>query len=625
MAIKKIALRVSGMTCGHCEKRITEAVKRLKGIRSVAASFPKKRVEIAYDMDKVTESAIRAAIEQEGYRVLVSDNKKQPLGKVAPVFLIVLALYFIVRYAFGFDFINLIPRIDSTVSLLALFVTGLFTSVHCIAMCGGINLSQSVGTSEGAEGRFRKPLLYNLGRVISYTVVGGIVGGLGSVLFVSQTVKGVIMLIAAVFMILMSLSMLGWLPWWLVPRLPKGLTKKANQAKKGKGPLVVGLLNGLLPCGPLQAMQLYALSTGSLLMGALSMMLFGLGTLPLMLGAGLVFSMLKGKFTRGISRVSAVLVMLIAFVMVFNASGLFGWNGSASAANSQPSASAGTGKSITEQLEAKGYAVAELKDGVQVVEGQLKSSGYPSIAVQKGIPVQFNLVADDATLTGCNETVELPTYNVEKRLQAGDNIIEFTPDKTGSVTYTCWMGMVRGRIEVVDTLGLEDGTAAAEQPQPTDSVTDTADTTNIPLPASGSCCSNIQQTITEDSIAVAEVKSGKQVMTVAVGTSGYSPAVLVVQRGVKTQINIEPDSLNYCNGYIDFGSYGSLDLSAGELNLPEFTADQDFTFTCTMGMLQGYVIVVDDVTKVDTAEILNQVTEGVQTGSGAPTGGGCCG
>ncbi len=625
MTLKKAVLRVSGMTCGHCEKRITDAVKSIKGVRAVAASFSKKRVEVAYDTEKTTEDAIKAAIEQEGYLVLVSDGKKQPIGKVAPIFLIVLALYFIVRYAFGFDFINLIPRIDSTVSLVALFATGLFTSVHCIAMCGGINLSQSVGTSESAEGKFKKPLLYNLGRVISYTVIGGIVGGLGSVLFVSQTMKGIIMLIAAVFMILMSLSMLGWLPWWLVPRLPRIFTKQANKAKKGKGPLVVGLLNGLLPCGPLQAMQLYALSTGSLLMGALSMMLFALGTVPLMLGAGLVFSTLKGKFTRGISRVSAVLVMLIAFVMVFNASGLFGWSGTASAANTPPAVSTDTGTSVVEQLEAKGYAVAELKDGVQVVEAQLKSSGYPSIAVQKGVPVQFNLVADDATINGCNETVELSAYGVEKRLQAGDNIIEFTPDRTGTITYTCWMGMIRGSIAVVDNLGTDP--AATEQPE----TSEVADVVPSPAdeslsPVSGSCCGNIQQTITEDDIAVAEVNDGKQVMTVTVGTNGYSPAVLVVQRGVKTQINIDPESLNYCNGYINFGGYGSLDLSAGELNLPEFTADQDFTFTCVMGMLNGYVIVVDDVNNVDTAEILSQVTGTSQSGSGAPVGGGgCCG
>ena len=617
----KITLRVSGMTCGHCEKRITDAVKRLKGVRGVAASFPKKRVDVAYDSEKVTEDAIKAVIAQEGYRVLSNESRKQPIGKVAPIFLIVLAVYFIIRYTIGFDFINLIPRIDSTVSLIALFATGLLTSVHCIAMCGGINLSQSVGTSEGTQSRFKKPLLYNLGRVISYTVIGGIVGGIGSVMFVSQTAKGIIMLAAAVFMILMSLSMLGWLPWWLVPRLPKIFTKQANKAKKGRGPLVVGLLNGLLPCGPLQAMQLYALSTGSLLMGALSMMLFALGPVPLMLGTGLIFSLLKGKFTRGITRVSAVLVMLIAFVMVLNAGGLFGWNMTASAANTNPTASAeatqSADASVVEQLAAKGYAVAEVQSGVQVVEAQLKSSQYPSIVVQKGVPVQFNLVASDAILNGCNETVEFPAYDVEKRLQAGDNIIEFTPEKTGTISYTCWMGMIRGKIEVVDDFGT--GVAATTLPQATEPATETT----AQSPVSGSCCSNIQQTITQDSIAVAEVKDGKQVMTVTVGTNGYSPAVLVVQRGVKTQINIDPESLNYCNSYIDFGDYGSLDLSAGELQLPEFTADQDFTFTCVMGMLNGYVKVVDELSNVDTAAILSEVTG--QQSSDAPVLGGCCG
>lgn len=481
MKMQKTVFRVSGMTCGHCEKQINEAVKRVSGVRSVAASYPKKRVEVSFDAEKTPEEAIRDAIEREGYRVLVSDGKKHPFDKVAPVFLSVLALFFIVKYTIGFDFISFIPQIDETVSLVALFATGLLTSVHCVAMCGGINLSQSVGAAEDEAGKLKRPLLYNLGRVISYTAVGGVVGGVGSVLFVSQTVKGIIMLVAAAFMILMSLSMLGWLPWWLVPRLPKALARHANRAKAGRGPLAVGLLNGLLPCGPLQAMQLYALSTGSVLLGAFSMMLFALGTVPLMLGAGLVFSMLKGRFTRVVTRVSAALVMLIALLMAFNAGGLFGWNLIAAAGSEVPAPEAeNTPGSVVEDALAKGYAVAEMKDGVQVVEAKLARSGYPLILVEKGAPVRFNLSAEKSALSGCNATVVFPTYGVEKRLQAGDNIIEFTPDETGTFSYTCWMGMLYGKVVVVDDLG------AGATAVPDEDITD-AEQDDAPPGLSGCC------------------------------------------------------------------------------------------------------------------------------------------
>lgn len=622
MAKKKIMVNISGMTCAHCEKRVANAVRKLNGVEAISASFPRKCAEITYNTEKVSEKAIKDVIENEGYKVTsIGDNaKRQPVGKVIPIFLIVLAIYFIAKYTIGFDFINLIPRIDSTVSLIALFAVGFFTSVHCIAMCGGINLSQSVSSTEDTS-RFRRPFLYNLGRVISYTVIGGIVGGIGSVLFISQTAKGIIMLAAAAFMILMGLSMLGWLPWWLVPRLPKGLSKQANKAKKGKGPFIVGLLNGLLPCGPLQAMQLYALSTGSVITGAFSMLLFSLGTVPLMLGAGLVFSMLKGKFTRGITRVSAVLVVLIAVVMIFNAGGLFGWNlgGDVALAGSPTAQTQASNSALygSATLTSDGYIVAKVQDGIQAVEANLGSSKYPSIMVQKGIPVQFNIKADDSSINGCNETVEIAKFNIEKKLEAGDNIINFTPNETGTITYTCWMGMIRGQIKVVDSL---DNVASAPALTAPAGASPSPEISTAPV----SCCSvGGRKPITKDSVAIANIVNGQQTITVSVGDQGYSPAVLVVQKGVKTQIKFDPKQLNNCNGYIVFPELGgTLDLSKNELETPVITPESDFTFTCTMNMLYGYAKVVDDINNVDVDAIVNEVS---QYQPQSIPGGGCCG
>ncbi|MEI6101328.1 MAG: sulfite exporter TauE/SafE family protein, partial [Eubacteriales bacterium] len=239
MATQKSVFHISGMTCTHCEKRVAKAARRIAGVFTADASFPKKRVTITYDDQIASEAAIKKEIENEGYAVRTG-GQKQSFAKVIPVFLIILAVYFVLKYTIGLDFFNLIPKIDTTVSFIALFSVGLLTSVHCIAMCGGINLSQSVGREDGEKSRIRKPLLYNLGRVVSYTAIGALVGGLGSVLFISVTVKGIIMLAAAVFMILMGLSMLGWLPSWLVPRMPGKILVDANKAKAGKGPFVVG-------------------------------------------------------------------------------------------------------------------------------------------------------------------------------------------------------------------------------------------------------------------------------------------------------------------------------------------------------------------------------------------------
>ena len=453
-----VVFSVSGMSCAHCETRIQTTVLKIPGVSSARASFSRHRVEVTFDPERATEAAIRGAITSAGYQIVGEGRTRQPIAKVIPVALILLAVYLLLRYTTGFDFLGFIPKIDSTVSLAALFVTGLFTSVHCVAMCGGINLSQSVSSSGATKNALRNPLLYNLGRVISYTLIGALVGGLGSVLFFSETVKAILLIAAALGMLLMGLGMLGWLPWWLVPRVPAFLAVKAGKAGAGKGPLVVGLLNGLMPCGPLQAMQLYALATGSALTGSLSMLLFSLGTVPLMLGAGVAFSALKGKFTYVIQRVSAVLVVCFAVVMASSALSLIGVRGQSSnqidPAPAAPTAAAKQEEtqSLLQQALDKGYLPATVQDGVQTVQADLSPSGYPFIIVQKGIPVQFSIQADESAITGCNQTVVFPAYNVKKTLQPGANVIEFTPDETGIVPYTCWMGMQPGRILVVDDL-----------------------------------------------------------------------------------------------------------------------------------------------------------------------------
>lgn len=455
MTEKRTVVHVSGMTCTQCERSIVKAVRKLDGVLSVSASFPKRRAEAVYDADRIDEDKIREAIEKQGYRV---SGERQAVTDVLSILIIILALYFILRNTVGLDFFNMIPQIDQTVSLAALFVVGLLTSVHCIAMCGGINLSQSVGTGTEKKANLKRPLLYNLGRVVSYTVIGGIVGGLGSVLFISAAVKGVIMVVAGVFMVLMSLSMLGWLPHWLVPRLPRAWSERAGKVSAGRTPFVVGLLNGLMPCGPLQAMQLYALSTGSVLMGALSMLLFSLGTVPLMLGAGVVFSVLKGKFTRVILRISAVLVMLIAFVMLINATGFFGWTlfpssgGALAQAGPSQGGAADSGVSPDGYETVDGYTLAKLSDGYQEVTVDVQPSAYPPVIVQQGIPVKLNLRAAGNVINGCNGTIVIPQYDIQKTLQTGDNIVEFMPEGTGNVALTCWMSMIRSTIVVVDDL-----------------------------------------------------------------------------------------------------------------------------------------------------------------------------
>lgn len=222
--------------------------------------------------------------------------------------------------------------------------------------------------------------------------------------------------------------------------MPKIFATKINEQKKSNRPLYVGLLNGLMPCGPLQAMQLYALSTGDPFKGAMSMMIFSLGTVPLMFGLGALSTILTKKFTHRMMTVSAGLVVILGIFMFSNGIALSGF--------SVPF----TSTALTKSGSSANVATAEIKDGVQVVKTTLSSGRYEPINVQAGIPVKWTIRAAPDTINGCNNRIIIPEYNIEKKLEPGDNIIEFTAKESGTIPFSCWMGMIRGQISVYDNL-----------------------------------------------------------------------------------------------------------------------------------------------------------------------------
>ena len=441
--VKKIP--IAGMTCTGCETRIEGALTALPGVIQAQASAKDGVVSVTYNPSLVTLKNMQKVIEDQGYTI--GEAKKpeshQPPGiaKTAGISALVLA-FFLLGSRFGwFQVFNLFPVANSETSFGMLFVIGLLTSVHCVAMCGGINLSQCIGGN--GQGRFSgllPSLKYNLGRVISYTIIGGIVGAIGSVVQFTGTLRGMVQILAGVFMVLMGFSLSGLFPafYRLTPHLPKALGRRINKEKReSNSPLYVGLLNGLMPCGPLQAMQLYALSTGSAVNGAISMLLFSLGTVPLMFALGALSSILSRKFTHHMMTAGAVLVAVMGISMFQSGLALSGVNLGSGTAQSQP-------------LQTAPQQVEATKASVQEITSELSRYGYPAITVKAGIPVKWTIKADKKNLNGCNNAIVIPEYNLQKAFEVGDNFIEFTPTHTGTFTYTCWMGMIRSTITVTE-------------------------------------------------------------------------------------------------------------------------------------------------------------------------------
>jgi sulfite exporter TauE/SafE len=352
-------------------------------------------------------------------------------------------------------------------------------------MCGGISLSQCIPLGAGAAragdgaglggkvgedggapaGRhwaaaMRPAALYNMGRVASYAAVGGIVGALGSAVSLTGAMRGAVQLLAGAFMVIMGANMLfalagqgggasGGAPALLrklAPRLPRALSRRLDSKRaRSNSPLYVGLLNGLMPCGPLQAMQLYALSAGSALSGALSMLVFSLGTVPLMFGLGALSSALSKRFTGRMMAAGGALVVFLGLSMFSGGWGLSGLP--LPNFRLPPASSAPVGR--TAQAPAATPA-ATVEGGVQLVQSTLSSGRYPAITVAAGIPVRWTIDAPKGSINGCNGRMVIPEYGIEHTFQAGENVIEFTPESPGRFAYSCWMGMIRSTITVAE-------------------------------------------------------------------------------------------------------------------------------------------------------------------------------
>lgn len=423
-------ISVQGMFCTNCERRVQEALLSLPGVESAAASFTKETVTVVYDEEMVRLPAMKREIEKLGYETAADSSR---YIQIASILVILLALYVIADHLGWMRIFNIFPNIETSLDLGMLFVIGLLTSVHCIAMCGGINLTQSTMAVRGEAGVVSSNLAYNAGRVISYTVIGGIVGGIGSVISFSGALRGAVSIAAGVIMILMALSMLGvFRPLRRLPmHLPSGLYRKLAGSTAGRSSLVIGLLNGFMPCGPLQSMQIYALSSGSVLRGALSMLLFSLGTVPLMLGLGLFSGRLNRKKAGIMLTVSAFLIFIMGIHMTGNGLALSGLSPAAGYRN-EPA------------------VMAEYTGGMQYVTTEVDYGSYEAFTVRKGIPVEWTIIVPEGKLNGCNGEIVVPAYGLAVKLREGENVVSFIPGDTGTVPYSCWMGMIKSSIKVVE-------------------------------------------------------------------------------------------------------------------------------------------------------------------------------
>lgn len=215
------------------------------------------------------------------------------------------------------------------IDLFIILATAFLGSVgHCIGMCGGIVVAYSSSKIDPKTSWMQQTashLSYNFGRVATYTVLGAFFGLLGKAVAFTPTTKGILFLLTGVLMILAGLSLVGNLKFllsaeWSISK--NGWFQKAFRSlilsKTYASFFLLGMLNGMIPCGLVYSFAIFAASTASPLWGAIVMATFGLATIPALFFLGTMTKFLqKGSLRGTMMKLAALLVVGYGFFTVY--------------------------------------------------------------------------------------------------------------------------------------------------------------------------------------------------------------------------------------------------------------------------------------------------------------------
>lgn len=446
MSVISERFNVGGMQCPGCEQVIQDALSRIHGVRRVRADYVREVVDVTFDSRKVGSTQISEEVVAAGYTcsTQISAHPQRFGRSMLSIVLGLGGIALILLAGHWAEEIRL-PAFDQQLSYGLLFLLGLMTGFHCVGMCGGFVLGYTARNAARGRHSFAwSHLTYGFGKTLSYTIIGGLFGLLGSVIAFTPLLRGVVGVIAGVFLVLMGLGMVKVFPVIRVGlRMPGWLRQFIRgQSRRHRSPLAIGLLNGLMvACGPLQAMYVMAAGTGSFVEGAKRLFIYGTGTLPILLGFGIMASLVSHRATEKILKLSGVFVMVIGLVMVNRGLIL-----------------TGSGYDLT-TLSA--IARLELADWVQGLRTERPSDpgfreirmtvlkgGYrpDTFVLRQGVPVKW--IIDGRELTPCNRHIVVPALDLDIELVEGEQTIEFIPNEAGVIPWSCWMGMLPGSFVV---------------------------------------------------------------------------------------------------------------------------------------------------------------------------------
>lgn len=281
---------VQGMHCPSCVILTEGELGDLPQVQTVKADLATKSVEVTGEFGDKSPQLIAKELSkpltQYGY-TLTLDANSTPVRwadfKIAlPIGLASIALFIILQKLGVVNWVN-----TGDITYGTAFLIGIIASLStCMAVVGGLVLSMSATFSK--TGSSLKPqALFHVGRLISFYILGGIIGVVGAQFQITPTMTFVLSLLVGLVLLMLGINLLEVFSWakQFQLTLPKGLAQRLLSIKglhTAVTPLLVGVITFFLPCGFTQSMQLYTLTTGSFSTGSLTMLSFALGTLPVL-------------------------------------------------------------------------------------------------------------------------------------------------------------------------------------------------------------------------------------------------------------------------------------------------------------------------------------------------------
>lgn len=331
-----------------------------------------------------------------------------------------------------------------------IFLTGLTTGgISCLAVQGGL-LTATIANREKTFPHQLEPgkyhsvlptLFFLVAKLISYTILGALLGLFGSFFQLSDTVRGWFQIVTGLLILGMALNMLEVHPVfrYFVLQPPKWvgrLLRNKSNSQHWFAPALLGVFTVLIPCGVTQGMELLALASGNPLAGAIIMFSFVLGTSPLFFLIGFLTSRLSEVFHRRFTKIAAIIIIFVSVSSVNSGLVLQGSNYS---------------------LDRWAWAFQELFLPAETADISnqsptitASSRGYTpnKVVVQSGQPVTLNIVTQNNR--SCSSLFTIPALGISRTLPiTGTTQIVFTPNKPGLINFSCGMGMFTGIIKVI--------------------------------------------------------------------------------------------------------------------------------------------------------------------------------